>query len=64
MSFAKYNARDVAKDFGMQAKEIIGVLAEHTGETVSPTKVLEDRDLIVIFECLTQKNQVESIESI
>ena len=64
MSLAKYNARDVAKDFGMQAKAIIGILAEHTRETVSPTKVLTDRELVIIFEHLTQHNQVESIESI
>ena len=64
MSLAKYNARDVAKDFGMQAKAITGILAEHTKETVSPTKVLTDRELSIIFEHLTQRNQVESIESI
>ncbi len=64
MSLAKYNARDVAKDFGMQAKAIVGILAEHTKENVSPTKVLDDRELSIIFEHLTQRNQVESIESI
>ncbi len=64
MSLAKYNARDVAKDFGMQAKAILGILAEHTKENVSPTKVLTDRELSIIFEHLTQHNQVDSIESI
>ena len=64
MSLAKYNARDVAKDFGMQTKAITGILAEHTKETVSPTKALSDRELTIIFEHLTQRNQVDSIESI
>ena len=64
MSLAKLNARDVAKDFGMQAKAITAILAEHTKETVSPTKTLTDRELSIIFEHLTQHNQVESIESI
>ena len=64
MSLAKYNARDVAKDFGMQTKAITGILAEHTKQTVSPTKALTDRELSIIFEHLTQRNQVESIESI
>ena len=64
MSLAKYNARDVAKDFGMQAKAIISILAEHTKENVSPTKVLTERELTIIFEHLTQHNQVASIESI
>ena len=43
MSLAKYNARDLAKDFGMQAKAIAGILNEYTGETPSPTKILTDR---------------------
>ena len=64
MSLAKLNARDVAKDFGMQAKAIIALLAEYTKETVSPTKILTDRELSIIFEHLTQHNQVDSIESI
>ncbi|MDE7172600.1 MAG: hypothetical protein K2O11_12130 [Oscillospiraceae bacterium] len=64
MSLAKLNARDVAKDFGMQAKAITAILTEHTKETVSPTKILTDRELSIIFEHLTQHNQVDSIESI
>ncbi len=64
MSLARLNARDVAKDFGMQAKAITAILTEHTKETVSPTKILTDRELSIIFEHLTQRNQVDSIESI
>ncbi len=64
MSLARLNARDVAKDFGMQAKAITAILSEHTKENVSPTKILTDRELSIIFEHLTQHNQVESIESI
>ena len=64
MSFAKYNARDVAKDFGLQAKEITGILTEYTKENVSPTKVLTERELTIVFEHLTQRNQVESIATI
>ena len=64
MSLAKHSARDLAKDFGMQAKAITAILAEHTKENVSPTKALSDRELSIIFEHLTQRNQVDSIESI
>ena len=64
MSLARLNARAVAKDFGMQAKAITAILTEHTKETVSPTKILTDRELSIIFEHLTQHNQVDSIESI
>ena len=64
MSLAKLNARDVAKDFGMQAKAIVAILSEHTGENVSPTKILTDKELSIVFEHLTQHNQVSSIESI
>ncbi|MBD5084641.1 MAG: translation initiation factor IF-2 [Clostridiales bacterium] len=48
----------------MQAKAITAILTEHTKETVSPTKILTDRELSIIFEHLTQHNQVDSIESI
>ena len=64
MSLAKYSARDVAKDFGVQPKEIVAVLSQHGMANVSPTKTLNDRELTVIFEHLTQHNQVASIESI
>jgi len=64
LSLAKLNCRDVAKDFGMQAKAITAILTEHTKENVSPTKILTDRELSIIFEHLTQRNQVDSIESI
>ena len=64
MSLAKHTARDVAKDFGMQAKAITAILTGYTKETVSPTRALTDRELSIIFEYLTQKNQVASIESI
>ena len=64
LSLTKYSARDVAKDFGVQPKEIVGVLAQHGMSNVSPTKTLTDKELTVIFEHLTQNNQVASIESI
>ena len=56
MSLARLNARDVAKDFGMQTKVITAILTEHTKETVSPTKILTDRELSIVFEHLTQHN--------
>ena len=64
MSLAKHTARDLAKDFNMQSKEIVAILNECTKGSFSPTKALEDRELNVLFEYLTQKHQVESIESI
>ncbi len=64
MSLAKYTARDVAKDFGMQAKAITAILAGYTKDAVSPTRALTDRELAIVFEHLTQTHQVESIESI
>ncbi len=64
MSLAKYSARDVAKDFNMQSKAIVKIINEHAKETISPTKILDDRELTILFEYLTQQNQVSSIESI
>ena len=64
MSLAKYSARDVAKDLGMQTKAIVAILTDHLGGNVSPTKALTDRELSIVFEHLTQTHQVASIESI
>ena len=54
LSLTKYSARDVAKDFGVQPKEIVGVLAQHGMSNVSPSKTLSDKDLTVIFVHLTR----------
>ena len=60
----KYKLSDVAKDFNKQNKDIIELLAKHIdGPKKKATNALEDKELDIVFEVLTQENSVESLES-
>ncbi|MFR1050695.1 MAG: translation initiation factor IF-2 [Lachnospirales bacterium] len=60
----KYRVHEVAKDFGRNSKEIVDILTEYATAPKNHMQALEDRELSLIFEYLTQHNQVESIESV
>ncbi len=60
----KYRVHEVAKDFKKNSKEIADILTKYATAPKNHMQVLDDRELSLIFECLTQNNQVESIESI
>ena len=64
LSLVKYRIHEVAKDFGKQTKEINDIMTKYFAPPKNHMQVLEDQELAVIFDYLTQKNQVESIESI
>ncbi|MCD7947501.1 MAG: translation initiation factor IF-2 [Oscillospiraceae bacterium] len=60
----KYRVHELAKDFGKNSKEIADVLTQYATKPKNHMQVLEDKELSLVFEYLTQKNQVEDIESI
>ena len=60
----KYRVHEVAKDFKKNSKEITDILTKYATAPKNHMQVLEDRELSLIFEYLTQHNQVESIASI
>ncbi len=60
----KYRVSDVAKDFNRPSKEIIDVLAGYESTPKKAGQTLEETELVVLFDHMTQNNQVESIESI
>ena len=60
----KYRVHEVAKDFGKNSKEIADIMTKYFTAPKNHMQVLEDNELAVIFEYLTQHNQVASIESI
>ena len=60
----KYRVHEVAKDFGRNSKEIADILTQYASTPKNHMQVLSDGELSVIFDYLTQHNQVESIESI
>ena len=59
----KYKIHELAKDFGMNSKAIIEILAKLDDEPRKHTTVLDDKQLDYIFETVTQNNQVESFDA-
>ena len=60
----KYRIHEVAKDFGMTSKMIGQILTDYVAAPKNHMQVLEDSELDIIFEYLTQNNQVGSIAEI
>ena len=58
----KYRVHEVAKDFGASTKEITEILTEYCTTPKKHMQVLGDQELSVIFEYMTQHNQVENME--
>ncbi len=60
----KYRVHEVAKDFNRSTKEITDILTEYTKAPKNHMQVLDDLDLSMIFEVMTQNHQVADIESV
>ena len=57
----KYRLKEVATDFGMAPKDISAIMEKFFEKPKSNTQVLTDDELNVIFDYITQTNQIESI---
>ena len=64
MSMIKYRVHEVAKDFGMPTKAVTQILTDYVATPKNHMQVLETPELDVVFEYITQHNQVESLEEI
>lgn len=64
VSFNKYRVYEVAKDFEMSSKEISEILTKYATTPKNHMQVLEEHELDLIFEYLTQNNQVNSLADI
>ena len=62
MSFVKYRIKEVAADFGMQPKEIAAIIEKYYEKPKSTAQVLEENQLNLVFDLLTQQNQIPSVE--
>ena len=60
----KYRVHEVAKDFGIATKDVTEILTKYAETPKNHMQVLEDRELSLIFEYLTQHNQIASIATI
>ena len=62
MSLVKYRIKEVANDLGVQAKDIAAIVEQYFEKPKSTAQVLEEDQLNLIFDLLTQRNQIESVE--
>ena len=63
-SFDKYRVHELAKDFGMTSKAIAEILTKYATAPKNHMQVLEDSELSLVFEYLTQQNQCASMEDL
>lgn len=64
MSLIKYRVHEVAKDFDVTSKVITEILTEYATTPKNHMQVLEDDELNIIFEYMTQHNQLGSIAEV
>ena len=64
MSFVKYRVKEVAADFGVHPREVSEIIGKFMDRPKSYTQVLTDAELNVVFDYMTQKNQIKSIEQV
>ena len=64
MSFVKYRVKEVAADFGVTPKEISEIIGKFYEKPKSNTQVLNDAELNAVFDYMTQKNQIASLEQV
>ena len=60
----KYRVHEVAKDFGVATKDVTEILTKYAETPKNHMQVLEDRELSLVFEYLTQHNQIDNIITI
>ena len=64
MGMIKYRVHEVAKDFNTTSKVISQIMTDYLTPPKNHMQVLENPELDVIFEYMTQHNQVASLEDI
>ena len=64
MSFVKYRVKEVAADFGVAPKEVSEIIGQFMEKPKSYTQVLTDAELNVVFDYMTQKNQIKDIQQV
>ena len=60
----KYRVHEVAKDFKLNSKDIAEIMTKYCTTPKNHMQVLTDLELAIIFERVTQDNQIASIESV
>ncbi len=63
-SLIKYRVHEVAKDFGLGSKDISDILTKYATAPKNHMQVLTDEELSIVFEYLTQSNQIKDIAEV
>jgi translation initiation factor IF-2 len=63
-SFEKYRIHEVAKDFNLTSKVVTQILTDYATTPKNHMQVLETDELDLIFEYLTQHNQLDNIAEV
>ncbi|MEG1886535.1 MAG: translation initiation factor IF-2 [Oscillospiraceae bacterium] len=58
----KYRVTDVSKDFEISGKEVLTILSDYFEEPKKSQSALEENELDIVFDKLTQLHQVESFD--
>ena len=64
MSLVKYRLKEVAADFGVAPKMISEIIGKYMEKPKSNTQVLTGDELNLVFDYMTQHNQISSIEQV
>ena len=64
MSIVKYRLKEVAADFGTTPKEISDIISRYYDKPKSNTQVLSDQELNAVFDYMTQKHPIDSLEQV
>ncbi len=59
----KYKVSEVAKDLGLQSKQVTDTLAKYFEELKKSSTALDTKELDVLFDVLTQENAVDSFDA-
>ena len=59
----KYRVSEVAKDFGVQSKDIIALLANFSETPKKSATALQEDELDIVFDYLTQQHNQENLDS-
>ena len=59
----KYKVSEVAKDFGLQNKDVTDILGKYFDDAKKSSTALDSKELDVLFDVLTQENSVENFDA-
>ena len=60
----KYRIKEVATDFGVAPKEISAIVEKFFEKPKSPSQILGEEELNVVFDYITQTHQIDSLEKV